>query len=88
MTLGPRGRAMKQVSMRSMIRLFDKPKLSPVALLMFAATLWTAPCVRAQTMKTPGLTVLPQSYGPYSGHFLQGGIGLTKPSAGWCLRGS
>ncbi|MGO8718323.1 MAG: glycosyl hydrolase 2 galactose-binding domain-containing protein [Acidobacteriaceae bacterium] len=33
----------------------------------------------AQTSKTLALTVLPQSYGPYSGHFLTGGIGLTKP---------
>jgi hypothetical protein len=35
----------------------------------------------AQTIPIPGLTVLPQSYGPYSGHFFQGGIGLTKPLA-------
>lgn len=33
----------------------------------------------AQTSKTPALTVLPQSYGPYSGPFLTGGRGLSKP---------
>jgi hypothetical protein len=70
---------MKQVSMRSMQRFFYRPKLSAFALVMFAAVLWGAHYVCAQTMKTPGLTVLPQSYGPYSGHFLQGGIGLSKP---------
>ncbi|HEX4020375.1 MAG TPA: LamG-like jellyroll fold domain-containing protein [Acidobacteriaceae bacterium] len=29
--------------------------------------------------QTPAFTILPQIYGPYSGHFLAGGTGLTKP---------
>ncbi|MGB8477664.1 MAG: hypothetical protein WCE63_02335 [Acidobacteriaceae bacterium] len=70
---------MKPAFMRSVNRLSDRPRLSPVVLLMFAAVLWTTHYVPAQTMKAPGLTVLPQNYEPYSGHFLGGGIGLTKP---------
>lgn len=54
----------------------------PAILLVMAAVLFVAAhCLGAQTMTAPGLTVLPQSYGPYSGNFLQGGIGLTKPLA-------
>jgi Glycosyl hydrolase 2 galactose-binding domain-like/Exo-beta-D-glucosaminidase Ig-fold domain/Concanavalin A-like lectin/glucanases superfamily/Glycosyl hydrolases family 2/Glycosyl hydrolases family 2, TIM barrel domain len=49
--------------------------------MVVAMLLVTAHCLCAQTMNAPGLTVLPQSYGPYSGHFLRGGIGLTKPLA-------
>jgi len=70
---------MKPVSMRSMNHLFYPSKLSPVVLTTIVALFVTTACLRAQTLKTSGLTILPQSYGPYSGHFLQGGIGLTKP---------
>ncbi len=48
-------------------------------LAVAAVVFLIAACACAQTTKTPALTVLPQSYGPYSGHFLSGGIGLTKP---------
>ncbi|MGB6112654.1 MAG: LamG-like jellyroll fold domain-containing protein [Acidobacteriaceae bacterium] len=70
---------MKQLSFRSMNCLCHKKKLSPVLIMIVAALLGVTRCAHAQTMKVPGLTVLPQSYGPYSAHILQGGIGLTKP---------
>ena len=61
------------------MRLSDRSKLSAAVISLVAIILATVPCLFAQTIKAPGLTVLPESYGPYSGHFLQGGIGLTKP---------
>ncbi|HTU50705.1 MAG TPA: LamG-like jellyroll fold domain-containing protein, partial [Acidobacteriaceae bacterium] len=67
------------ICIRSMNCFYDRQKMWPVALMIVASFLVTAHCLCAQTIKVPGLTVLPQSYGPYSGHFLQGGIGLTKP---------
>lgn len=51
----------------------------------------------AQPDHAPAVTILPQAYGPYSGHFLSGGRGLIKPlpakdpiftpSAAWTLSG-
>ena len=82
MALGSRGQPMKQISLRSLNYLSDRKKLSPVVIMIVVALLATTHCACAQTLKVPGLTVLPPSYGPYSAHILQGGIGLTKPSTG------
>ena len=79
MALGSRGQPMKQISLRSLNYLSDRKKLSPVVIMIVVALLATTHCACAQTLKVPGLTVLPPSYGPYSAHILQGGIGLTKP---------
>ena len=79
MALGSLGHPMKQISLRSMNPPRSSKETSPFVIMIAAALFATTHCARAQTMKVPGLTVLPQSYGPYSGHFLQGGIGLTKP---------
>ncbi|MHB1957898.1 MAG: glycosyl hydrolase 2 galactose-binding domain-containing protein [Acidobacteriaceae bacterium] len=54
-------------------------RLTMFDLAVAAVVFLIAASACAQTTKTPALTVLPQSYGPYSGHFLSGGIGLTKP---------
>ena len=79
MACDSRGQLMKQLSLHSMNCLCHKKKLPPVVIMIVAALLGVTLSAYAQTMKVPGLTVLPQSYGPYSAHILQGGIGLTKP---------
>ena len=79
MALGSRGYPMKQVFSFPMNRRPHRQKLTPLVLFTAAALIGATHYARAQAAKVPELTVLPQSYGPYSGHILQGGIGLTKP---------
>jgi hypothetical protein len=70
---------MTQVFLRSMQRFSYRSNRPAITFVLLSAVLAVAQCLCAQTEKVPGLTVLPQSYGPYSAHILQGGIGLTKP---------
>jgi hypothetical protein len=56
-----------------------RSKYPAIILAIFAVLVSMTHCASAQIIQPPGSTVLPQSYGPYSGHFLIGGIGLTKP---------
>jgi hypothetical protein len=70
---------MKYAFRHSMKRRICRSKYPAIVLVIIAVLVSITHCANAQTIQPPGLTVLPQSYGPYSGHFLSGGIGLTKP---------
>ena len=67
MALGSRGYPMKQVFSFPMNRRPHRQKLTPLVLFTAAALIGATHYARAQAAKVPELTVLPQSYGPYSG---------------------
>jgi hypothetical protein len=79
MAFDSRGYIMKHVFSRAMQRAFIPSKLTTIVVAMLIVVFGMTHYIPAQTKKAPESTVLPQSYGPYSGHFLRGGIGLTKP---------